>query len=111
MPLRHDPEYGEELRKLRERVDRENSSSFKWFLITCPVLFIGLLFFYRSGLIDETATILLAIGLATFLLGLRLLEICNAVNGHLTIQTGAIEWIGRKQLGEYEAPTSAPVRE
>ena len=104
MPLIYDPEYQAELERLRERVDRENGAPFTRWLFFCPALFIALLASHLGGLIAWPALLALSIGLSTFLLGLRLLEICNTINVHMVIQTAAIEWVGRKQLGEYKPP-------
>ena len=102
MPFVHDPEFQKVLEKLREDVLKRNRSFWWASLITCTVILI-----IASILIDVTElSSNLKFSLIIVACTLCVIAIINsavtAIHGALTVVVGTVEWVGRKQLGEYD---------
>ena len=104
MPLKFDPEYGRELKIIRDGALRENREFWWGSLLMAG----GLLAAVVSGLHYSNASDGLAITATLAVSALCVIAVINSgvktIHCSLTILTGATEWIGRKQLGEYKPP-------
>ena len=103
MPLIHDPEYQAELDKLKSKCLSTGRFALARGVIGYgAILVIG--FFVLSKWLSGSDFMGAMLILATLVLVATINEIGNALVASLAINAGAIEWVGRKQLGEYEPP-------
>ncbi len=104
MPLKFDPEYGRELTVIRDKALRENRE-FWWGSI---LMAGGLLAAVVGGLHYASAPDALAITATLAVSALCVIAVINsgvrAVHASLAVLIAVTEWVGRKQLGEYEPP-------
>lgn len=104
MPLTHDPEYQKELDKIKGNILKRNRSSF-WFslVISAVILILLLLILNASNLSDNLKTSIIIITCTLVLIAI-INSAVTAIHGAVTIVAAAVEWVGRKQLGEYKEP-------
>ena len=104
MPLIHDPEYQEELDKATAAA-LSNNRSFWWRSLLGSAVFLAVVVFLlnQSGFKDSTS-ILIMLGACTVCIVAVVNSAVTAIHTTLVIVAGAVEWVGRKQLGEYKAP-------
>ncbi len=105
MPLKHDPEWGRELDTIRARAFAENR--WHWW---GSLIFTGMTFFFvlgASALYEMPAQYLMvaAIVISTLCLIAVIESAVRAIHAPLLILVATVEWVGRKQLGEYEPPS------
>ena len=104
MPLKFDPEYGREIKILRDGAQR-SSREFWWGSL---LMAGGLLAAVVGGLHYANVPDGLAITATLAVSALCVIAVINsgvnAVHATLVVLIGATEWVGRKQLGEYESP-------
>lgn len=104
MPLIHDSEYERELEIVAGKADSNGKRTYRRdFLLIASVLiglFWGLNYFGASDA-QFVATMILA---STLCLTAVIYTAMRTMHRTLVLLTGAVEWAGRKQLGEYKSP-------
>ena len=104
MPLTNDNEYNE----VMESVKSEMTTTFLWSW-WIRVLSIGSLIFFsiwwlEHSNLSDTAKIMGTVGVCTICLVATIVSLANLIRGALVTLVASTEWVGRKQLGEYEPP-------
>ena len=103
MPLIYDPEYQAELDKLKSGCLSTGRFALARSVIGYgAVLVIG--FFVLSKWLSGSEFMGAMLILATLVLVSTINQIGNALMASLALNAGVIEWVGRKQLGEYKPP-------
>ena len=103
MPLIFDPEYQAELEKYRDLTIR-NDRELYWLLIYMALGFAAV---FGASLFGDraTATVISAmIAVAALGLAYVIIKVGTIIHVTLVLNGAGDEWVGRKQLGEYEPP-------
>ena len=102
MPLLRDPEYEKAISKIADETLQDHRWQ-AWWLITLAAsllsaLIVGMVFsgFTGSVLISST------VALSTVCLIVVIRKLGATLHASLVVLVGVTEWVGRKQLGEYE---------
>lgn len=104
MPLIYDPEFQLELDNLSAKVKRHNRTAWWARLIINAAVLGGAQWLLIEFGVSEGVMITAMVALATLCIVATVNSAADATHASLTILVGALEWIGRKQLGEYVAP-------
>ena len=104
MPLIFDPEYQAELEKYRDRTIR-NDRALYWLLLYMLLGFVGV--FGALWAVEADASTVISAMIAVGGLGLAyaIITVGTIIHATLVVNGAGDEWVGRKQLGEYEPPT------
>ena len=105
MPLLFDPEYQAEIEKLTENTIR-NDNIFYWRLLYMAFGFAAVFGALRAVGADAPTVISAMIAIAGLGLAWIIITVGVLIHVNLVLNMAAVEWVGRKQLGEYEPPTS-----
>ncbi len=104
MPLIYDPEYQRELDAITRKTASGNRQVYWWHLLatagTLAGVFWGLSYFGASDA-QLVAGVVLA---STLCLVAVINSAVRVMHVSLTLLIATVEWVGRKQLGEYESP-------
>ena len=104
MPLIHDHEYQNELEKL-SRDSYSTTRMEKWVSLILITALLSLAIFVIKGLgVESTTETLLMMGACTMSLAAVIHSTLARIHTSLVLLIATTEWIGRKQLGEYEKP-------
>ncbi len=102
MPLKYDPEWQNELDKVSERVLR-NNRQFWWIsFVATGVILCGLLWLLSRFGMSQAYVISGTIVVASLCLVAVINSAVTTIHASLALLTATVEWVGRKQLGEYE---------
>ena len=107
MPLIFDPEYQAELERLRTKTVR-NDKALSWVLLYMIIGFTAGFGALRAVGADAPTMISAIIAIASIGLAYIVIKIGVTLHATLVLNGAAVEWVGRKQLGEYQAPASSP---
>ena len=104
MPLIYDAEYQEELDKVAGKAAKGNRHVSRVQLLAIAGVLAGL--FWGLSYSDASDAQLVAgvVVVSTLCLVAVINSAVRTMHVSLTILTAAVEWAGRKQLGEYESP-------
>jgi hypothetical protein len=104
MPLIHDPEYKEELERALKPILAQNRRH--WRLATFGLGAVLALVIWALRKYEVSAeTLLLAVISVSAVWAVGVLQAgANALFSSIVTNICAVEWCGRKQLGEYEKP-------
>ena len=103
MPLIYDPEFQAELDKIRSQCQSNGRFSLAASVIGYgAILVIG--FFVLSKWLSGVEFMGAMLILATLVLVATINQIGNVLWTSLAINVSTVEWVGRKQLGEYQPP-------
>ena len=105
MPLIFDPEYQAELEKYRDRTFRTDRRLY-WLLLYMALGFTAVFGVLRAVGADLPTVISAMIAVAGLGLACVIIVLGTLIHATLVINGAGDEWVGRKQLGEYEPPAS-----
>lgn len=104
MPLIFDPEYQAELEKMRDLTIR-NDRKLGWLLLYMLLGFAGVFGALRGVDADASTVISAMIAVAGLGLAYVIIAVGAIIHATLVVNGAGDEWVGRKQLGEYEPPS------
>ncbi len=104
MPLRFDAEWGAGLEKNRSRATAANRRFSILSFLAIFFLLAGSIWYLDQTSISDGKFVSLIVALSTLSLVWIINSAVGVVHGSLVLLTAATEWVGRKQLGEYDAP-------
>ncbi len=102
MPLLRDPEYEKAISKIASETLRDHIGHAWWLVVAAASLLSA--FIVGMTLSGFTGSVLIAstTALSTVCLIVIIREIGVELHTSLVVLVGVTEWVGRKQLGEYE---------
>ena len=103
MPLTFDPEYQAELEKYRDLTIRSDRELY-WLLIYMALGFAAVFGASRAVEADASTVISAMIAVAGLGLAYAIIRVGTIIHATLVVNGAGDEWVGRKQLGEYEPP-------
>ncbi len=110
MPLRFDAEWGAELEKLRSHTTAGNRRFSRLSFLAIFFVLAGSIWYLDQSSISDGKFVSLIVALSTLILVWIINSAVGVVHGSLVLLTATTEWVGRKQLGEYDAPGVAQGR-
>ena len=105
MPLHFDPEYQENIEKLMNKAAREDRRIYG-FLLYLAVAFAAVFGALQAVGADSLTVISAMIAVAGLGLARIIITVGILIHINLVLNMAVVEWVGRKQLGEYEPPAS-----
>ena len=108
MPLIHDPDWQHELDVLSKRTSADIRSFRRNCLWKSFVILIAVILFTYGSQLPSSMVIAFTIAASALCILWFIGGVLMAIQCTMEIEIGTIEWIGRKQLGEYEPRTSYP---
>ena len=110
MPLKPDPEFEAEIDSLVETTTNEDKAGRKTrfirvFLILSAILVCVEVLGLETGM--KLSVVIISCALAIMWVAYDMILI---LHGSLVLVMASIEWVGRKQLGEYEPPHSSTTK-
>lgn len=104
MPLTHDHEYQVELDKAKASALAGNKS-FWWRSLIGSLVFLAVVaYLLHISNLEDSTPILVMLGACTVCIVAVVNSAVTAIHTTLVIVAGAVEWVGRKKLGEYKSP-------
>ncbi len=104
MPLKFDPEYQEELDRVRDDTLKIDQGMWWWRLIAYLAVLAASIFLLQASALDHSTKVLVMLAVCTACVIATVNTAVTIIHGTLTILIAATEWVGRKQLGEYQEP-------
>ncbi len=104
MPLINDEEYQKELNHIVETANADARGLWWSGIITVSAILTVTLFILENINVSETLKISIILSVACVCIVGIISSAVGTMFGALRLLIGTVEWCGRKQLGEYEAP-------
>lgn len=104
MPLKKDAEYESEVLGLSTRTRRQNRVVWWLRLLIYAGILWGTLFLLMASGVSNGLMISAVVALSALCIIAALHSAAYTIHESLTIIAAVTEWVGRKQLGEYEPP-------
>ena len=104
MPLTHDPEYQNELETLSLEATSTARGEKRRSLIFITAFLSLVIYVIKNLDVESTTETLLMLGACTISLIAVIHAAIGRIQTSLVLLIATTEWVGRKQLGEYEKP-------
>ena len=104
MPLKHDPEFSLELDNVIEKTLNNDKAARKTRFIYLLIFLSVVLVFVEVLGLETGAKLSVVITSCSLAIMWVMYDAIITLHGSLVLVMAGIEWVGRKQLGEYEPP-------
>ena len=105
MPLIYDPEYQREMETIVAKARKRNARARMVRLGVNAVILAAALYVAESIGLQEQQVLSVVVVAATLCVIATINSAADAIHGSLVVQISVLEWVGRKQLGEYDRPS------
>ena len=104
MPLNYDPEFQKEISNLVGNLTKKYKGEVIASLIVYLVVLIGFCVVVNYFEFSDTLKLSLVIAFSSFLIIAAIKSMTAVLHTAIVALVGTVEWVGRKQLGEYRTP-------